>query len=69
VDKIYDKSEITEKLNSKDDNLIIKLSRSSLRQLFVSFYTILEDFCSIVLKDIKKYKIGITLNESLNILK
>jgi uncharacterized protein YutE (UPF0331/DUF86 family) len=55
--------------NRKDDNLIIKLSKSSLRQLFVSFHTILEDFCSIVLKDIKKYKIGITLHESLNLLK
>jgi len=55
--------------NRKDDNLVIKLSRSSLRQLFVSFHTILEDFCSIVLKDIKKYRIGISLHESLNILK
>jgi uncharacterized protein YutE (UPF0331/DUF86 family) len=55
--------------NRQDDKLIIKLSKSSLRQLFVSYHTILEDFCSIVLKDIKKYKIGITLHESLNILK
>lgn len=55
--------------NKKDDKIIIKLSKSSLRQLFVSFHTILEDFCSILLKEIKKYRIGITLNESLNILK
>jgi uncharacterized protein YutE (UPF0331/DUF86 family) len=55
--------------NRKDDNLIIKLSKSSLRQLFVSFHTILEDFCSILLKEMRKYKIGITLHESLNILK
>ncbi|AQR93269.1 HepT-like ribonuclease domain-containing protein [Clostridium saccharoperbutylacetonicum] len=53
----------------KDDKLIIKLSKSSLRQLFVSFHTILEDLCSIVLKEIKKYKIGITLHDSLIILK
>lgn len=53
----------------KDDALMIKLSKSSLRQLFVSFHTILEDFCSIVLKEIKKYRIGITLHESLTILK
>lgn len=53
----------------KDDKLIIKLSKSSLRQLFVSFHTILEDFCSIVLKEINKYKIGITLYDSLLILK
>lgn len=55
--------------NRKDDLLIIKLAKSSLRQLFVSFHTILEDFCSITLKDIKKYKIGISLHESLSILK
>lgn len=55
--------------NRKDDLLIIKLAKSSLRQLFVSFHTILEDFCSITLKEIKKYKIGISLHESLSILK
>ncbi len=53
----------------KDDVLIIKLSKSSLRQLFVSYHTILEEFCSIALKEIKKYRIGITLHESLTILK
>lgn len=67
---IIDINECLELLESrKDDNLIIKLSKSSLRQLFVSFHTILEDFCSIILKEIKKYKIGITLHDSLNILK
>ncbi|SHH33070.1 HepT-like ribonuclease domain-containing protein [Clostridium grantii] len=55
--------------NRKDDKLIIKLSKSSLRQLFGSFHTILEDFCSILLKEIKKYRIGITLHDSLDILK
>ena len=48
---------------------MIKLSKSSLRQLFVSFHTILEEFASIMLKEVKKYKIGMTLNESLFILK
>lgn len=55
--------------NRKNDDLIIKLSKSSLRQLFVSFHTILEELASILLKEIKKYKIGITLHESLIILK
>lgn len=55
--------------NRTDDNLIIKLSKSSLRQLFVSFHTILEDLCSIILKEINKYKIGITFYDSFNILK
>jgi uncharacterized protein YutE (UPF0331/DUF86 family) len=67
---IADINECLDVLESrKDDALIIKLSKSSLRQLFVSFHTILEDFCSIVLKEIKKYRIGITLHESLTILK
>ncbi|MGH4121317.1 HepT-like ribonuclease domain-containing protein [Clostridium sp.] len=67
---IADINECLDVLESrKDDALIIKLSKSSLRQLFVSFHTILEDFCSIVLKEIKKYRIGITLHESLVILK
>ncbi len=67
---IGDMRECMELLNTrKDDKLIIKLSKSSLRQLFVSFHTILEDFSSILLKEIKKYKIGITLHESLTVLK
>ncbi|MEG0297393.1 MAG: hypothetical protein RR620_11795 [Clostridium sp.] len=49
----------------KNDEIVVKLSKSSLRQLFVSYHTILEDFCSIILKEIKKYKIGISLYESI----
>lgn len=59
--------EILEKF--KNNEIMIKLAKSSLRQLFVSFHTILEDFCSIVLKELKKYKVGITLGESLKLLK
>lgn len=55
--------------NEKDNKLIIKLAKSSLRQLFVSYHTILEDFCSIILKEIKKYKIGISLSDAFDILK
>ncbi|CAG9714621.1 HepT-like ribonuclease domain-containing protein [Clostridium neonatale] len=55
--------------NDNGNKLMIKLAQSSLRQLFVSYHTILEDFCSIALKEIKKYKIGITLQESLVVLK
>ena len=53
----------------KENDLMIKLAKSSLRQLFVSFHTILEDFCSIILKELKKFKIGITLIDSLKLLK
>ena len=52
-----------------DNKIMIKLSKSSLRQLFVSFHTIIEEFASIMLKEIKKYKIGMTLNDSLIVLK
>ncbi|MEG0308794.1 MAG: HepT-like ribonuclease domain-containing protein [Clostridium sp.] len=61
--------ECVEVLNSSNDNLVLKLAKSSLRQLFVSFHTILEDLCSIILKEIRRFKIGITLSESLKILK
>lgn len=53
----------------KEDAIIMKLAKSSLRQLFVSFHTILEDFCSIILKELKKFKVGITLSDSLKLLK
>lgn len=59
--------EILEKY--KGNEIIIKLAKSSLRQLFVSFHTILEDFCSIILKELKKFKVGITLSQSLKLLK
>ncbi|WP_026889550.1 HepT-like ribonuclease domain-containing protein [Clostridium beijerinckii] len=55
--------------NNSDNKLMIKLAKSSLRQLFVGFHTILEDFTSVTLKSLKKYKIGMTLNDSLEILK
>lgn len=55
--------------NKKDDKLLIKLAKSSLRQLFVSYHTILEDLSSILLKELKKFKIGITLHESFIIFK
>lgn len=52
-----------------DNAIVTKLAKSSLRQLFVSFHTILEDFCSIILKELKKFKVGITLSESLKLLR
>jgi len=42
-----------------DNKIMVKLSKS----------TILEEFASIMLKEIKKYKIGMTLNDSLIVLK
>lgn len=53
----------------EDNKIMIKLAKSSLRQLFVSFHTILEDFCSVILKELNKYRVGMTLNESLKLLR
>ena len=39
--------------HKQDDKIILKLSKSRLRHLFVSFHTILVDFCAITLKEIK----------------
>ena len=64
---IYECLDILE--TRKNDKLIIKLTKSSLRQLFISYHTILEDLSSIILKEIKKYRIGITLHESFSIFK
>lgn len=66
---LNDIDECIQVLDNENNSLIIKLAKSSLRQLFVSFHTILEDLCSILLKEIGKFKIGITLSESLKILK
>ena len=66
----FDIEECIEILQGNCDNkVMVKLSKSSLRQLFVSFHTILEEFASIMLKEIKKFKIGMTLNDSLIVLK
>lgn len=61
--------ECIEVLNSNTDKLVLKLAKSSLRQLFVSFHTILEDLSSILIKEVKRFKVGMTLSESLKILK
>ncbi len=61
--------ECIEVLNSNNDKLVLKLAKSSLRQLFVSFHTILEDLCSILIKEINRFKVGMSLSESLKILK
>lgn len=61
--------ECIEVLHSNKDNLVLKLAKSSLRQLFVSFHTILEDLCSILLKEINKFKVSMTLSDSLKVLR
>lgn len=64
-----DIEECIEIIKTSNDRLLLKLAKSSLRQLFVSFHTILEDLCSIILKEIKRFKIGISLSDSLKIFR
>lgn len=40
-----------------------------LKQIFVDFFITVEDFNSLMLKELKKFKIGVDMKESLNILK
>ncbi|MEG0326268.1 MAG: HepT-like ribonuclease domain-containing protein [Cellulosilyticaceae bacterium] len=40
-----------------------------LKQIFVDFFITVEDFNSLMLKELRKFKIGIDMKESLNILK
>lgn len=61
--------ECIEVLQFNSDRLVLKLAKSSLRQLFVSFHTILEDLCSILIKEVNRFKVGMSLSESLKILK
>lgn len=61
--------ECIEVLQLNSDRLVLKLAKSSLRQLFVSFHTILEDLCSILIKEVNRFKVGMSLSESLKILK
>jgi len=64
-----DIEECIEIIKTSNDRLLLKLAKSSLRHLFVSFHTILEDLCSIILKEIKRFKIGISLSDSLKIFR
>ncbi|MEG2017906.1 MAG: HepT-like ribonuclease domain-containing protein [Clostridium sp.] len=61
--------ECIEVLQSNSDRLVLKLAKSSLRQLFVSFHNILEDLCSILIKEVNRFKVGMSLSESLKVLK
>ena len=53
--------------NTKSDNKTIFIE-FGLKQIFVDLFITVENFTSMVLKDFKKYRIGIDMKESLNIL-
>lgn len=53
--------------DTKSDNKTIFIE-FGLKQIFVDFFITVENFTSMVLKEFKKYRIGIDMKESLNIL-
>ena len=53
--------------DTKSDNKTIFIE-FGLKQIFVDFFITVENFTSMVLKKFKKYRIGIDMKETLNIL-
>lgn len=54
-------------LSSKEDNKTIFIE-FGLKQIFVDFFITVENFTSMLLKELKKYKIGIDMKSSLEIM-
>lgn len=54
--------------NNKEDSSTIFIE-FGLKQIFVNFFITVENLTSLILKELKKYKIGIDMKESLLILK
>lgn len=73
---IEDMNEVIKNLN--ECTMVLKTTQHNnttlfiefgLKQIFVDFFITVENFTSLVLKDIRKFKIGIDMKEALNILK
>jgi len=56
-------------LEDAEENESTVFIEFGLKQIFVDFFIIIENFTSMVLKELKKYKIGIDMKQSLEILK
>ena len=59
----------TKILQDTEENESTVFIEFGLKQIFVDFFIIVENFTSMVLKELKKYKIGIDMKKSLQILK
>ena len=55
-------------LESKEEDEISVFITYGLKQLFVDFFITVEDFTSVMLKELKKFKIGIDMRQGLDIL-
>ena len=59
----------TKILEDTEENESTVFIEFGLKQIFVDFFIIIENFTSMILKELKKYKIGIDMKQSLEILK
>jgi uncharacterized protein YutE (UPF0331/DUF86 family) len=73
---IEDMTEVTKNLNdckeilkSNEENNTTIFIEFGLKQIFVDFFITVENLTSIILKELKEFKIGIDMKESLSILK
>ena len=61
--------ECIEEINNNDNEKIKKMLFHSIRAYFLDFHILCEDFISISLKELNKFKIGISAIEGMEILK
>lgn len=55
-------------LSNNENAVILKLGKGNFRSLFLSYHTILEDFISLMLKELNKYAVNIDVPSGLKIL-
>lgn len=65
---IVNLEECTKVLEKSEKNNATKFVEFGLKQIFVDFFITVENITSMILKELKVFKVGIDMNQSLNIL-
>ncbi|MBP3888365.1 MAG: DUF86 domain-containing protein [Cellulosilyticum sp.] len=68
-ERVGDIKEFMSIIEKGNDGLGAKFILYGLKQIFMDFFITVEDFTSIMLKELKKYKIGMDMKQGLEILK
>ena len=68
-ERVRDIKECMSIIEKGNDGLEAKFILYGLKQIFMDFFITVEDFTSIILKELKKYKIGMDMKQGLEILK
>ena len=68
-ERVRDIKECMSIIEKGNDGLEAKFILYGLKQIFRDFFITVEDFTSIMLKELKKYKIGMDMKQGLEILK